>query len=167
MWLTGNFNWLPAAGCASAAYLTVCTLTASDGQLISGTKGQLYRDVCMPEKLDTRCTIFWIKKLIQCPGYSLSKVKNSTGQKLYSWEDNNLYKRLHWLFTFYLVTQNQCQLMWGLYNTPCIRAAQGCCHKHWWKYNLGSCQCFVMFCYQLWGRAKPTLIDYMSKNIER
>lgn len=53
-----NFNWLPAAGCVSAAYLTVCTLTASDGKLISGTKGQLWRDVSMPEKLDTRCTIF-------------------------------------------------------------------------------------------------------------
>lgn len=34
-----NFNWLPAAGCVSAAYLTVCTLAASDGELISSTKG--------------------------------------------------------------------------------------------------------------------------------
>lgn len=79
MWLTGNFNWLPAAGCVSAAYLSVCTLTASDDQLIRGTKGQLYWDVCSPEKLDTRCTIFWIKKLTQGLCNSLCRARNSTG----------------------------------------------------------------------------------------
>lgn len=38
-----NFNWLPTAGCVSAAYLTACTLAASHVQLISSTKGLALR----------------------------------------------------------------------------------------------------------------------------